>query len=91
MDSTSVPAVIGNAVKSWTFTVQDYSILAAQSIRNIFTSSRYFTDLIQQMDIIRVGSMRIVLVALFCGGGLTDPVPGAGDGVDDLGLSEFAP
>lgn len=70
MNSTSVPAVIGNAVKSWTFTVQDYSILAAQSIRNIFTSSRYFADLIEQMDIIGVGSLRIVLVALLCVGGV---------------------
>ena len=70
MNSTSVPAVIGNAVKSWTFTVQDYSILAAQSIRNIFTGSRYFTDLIEQMDIIGVGSLRIVLVALLCVGGV---------------------
>jgi phospholipid/cholesterol/gamma-HCH transport system permease protein len=70
VNSTSVPAVIGNAVKSWTFTVQDYSILAAQSIRNIFTSSRYFTDLVEQMDIIGVGSLRIVLVALLCVGGV---------------------
>jgi phospholipid/cholesterol/gamma-HCH transport system permease protein len=57
-------------MKSWTFTVQDYSILAAQSIRNIFTSSRYFTDLVEQMDIIGVGSLRIVLVALLCVGGV---------------------
>ena len=70
MNSTSVPAVIGSAVKSWTFTVQDYSILAAQSIRNIFTSSRYFNDLVEQMDIIGVGSLRIVLVALLCVGGV---------------------
>ncbi|HEY1482915.1 MAG TPA: ABC transporter permease [Candidatus Acidoferrum sp.] len=70
MNGTSVPAVIGNAMKSWTFTVQDYSILAAQSIRNIFTSSRYFTDLVEQMDIIGVGSLRIVLVALLCVGGV---------------------
>jgi phospholipid/cholesterol/gamma-HCH transport system permease protein len=70
VNSTSVPSVIGNAVKSWTFTVQDYSILAAQSIRNIFTSSRYFTDLVEQMDIIGVGSLRIVLVALLCVGGV---------------------
>jgi phospholipid/cholesterol/gamma-HCH transport system permease protein len=70
VNSTSVPAVIGNAVKSWTFTVQDYSILTAQSIRNIFTSSRYFTDLVEQMDIIGVGSLRIVLIALLCVGGV---------------------
>jgi phospholipid/cholesterol/gamma-HCH transport system permease protein len=57
-------------MKSWTFTVQDYSILAAQAIRNIFTSSRYFTDLVEQMDIIGVGSLRIVLVALLCVGGV---------------------
>src|SRR6201995_1496750 len=57
-------------MKSLTFTVQDYSILAVQSVRNIFATSRYFTDLIEQMDVIGVGSLRIVVVALICVGGV---------------------
>ncbi|HEY2457918.1 MAG TPA: ABC transporter permease [Candidatus Acidoferrum sp.] len=70
MNEPSVPSVIGNVMKSLTFTVQDYSILAVQSVRNMFATSRYFTDLIEQMDVIGVGSLRIVVVALICVGGV---------------------
>lgn len=66
----TVPATIGNAVKNLTFTVQDYSLLAVHSVRSMFNTSRYFTDLIDQMDIIGVGSLRIVAVALLCVGGV---------------------
>jgi phospholipid/cholesterol/gamma-HCH transport system permease protein len=70
MSSTSVPSVIGNALKAWTFSLQDYSLLAAQSIRNVFVGTRYFSELVQQMDVIGVGSLPIVAVALFCVGGV---------------------
>jgi phospholipid/cholesterol/gamma-HCH transport system permease protein len=70
VNSTSVPSVIANALKTWIFIVQDYSLLATQSVRNIFSSRRYFTDLVEQMDIIGVGSLRIVLAALLCVGGV---------------------
>jgi phospholipid/cholesterol/gamma-HCH transport system permease protein len=70
VSSTSVTSVIGNAVKSWTFVVQDYSLLTVHSVRNIFGAKRYFSDLVKQMDLIGVGSLRIVVVALFCVGGV---------------------
>jgi phospholipid/cholesterol/gamma-HCH transport system permease protein len=70
MNSISVPSVIGNTLKTWTFSVQDYSLLAMQSVRNIFATTRYFPDLIEQMDLIGVGSLLIVAVALLCVGGV---------------------
>ena len=51
------------------FITQDYSLLVVQSVRNIFATRRYFADLIEQMDVIGVGSLRIVVVALLCVGG----------------------
>jgi phospholipid/cholesterol/gamma-HCH transport system permease protein len=73
MDSPSVPSVpsvIGNALKTWTFLLQDYSLLTVHSVRSVFATSRYFTDLVEQMDLIGVGSLLIVVVALFCVGGV---------------------
>ena len=70
MSETSVPVVVGNTLKTWTFWVQDYSLLSVQSVRNIFTTRRYFTDLVQQMDLIGVGSLLIVATALLCVGGV---------------------
>jgi phospholipid/cholesterol/gamma-HCH transport system permease protein len=70
MNSISVPSVVGNALKTWTFSVQDYSLLAMQSVRNIFVTTRYYPDLIEQMDLIGVGSLMIVAVALLCVGGV---------------------
>jgi phospholipid/cholesterol/gamma-HCH transport system permease protein len=70
VNSTSVTSAITKALKMWVFIVQDYSLLATQSIRNIFASRRYFADLVEQMDIIGVGSLRIIVVALLCVGGV---------------------
>jgi phospholipid/cholesterol/gamma-HCH transport system permease protein len=54
----------------WTSFLQDYSLLTIQSVRSIFASTRYFSDLVNQMDQIGVGSVLIVVVALFCVGGV---------------------
>jgi phospholipid/cholesterol/gamma-HCH transport system permease protein len=70
VNSTSANSVVTNTLKTWTFIVQDYSLLAVQSVRNIFATSRYLTDLVEQMDLIGVGSLRIVVVALLCVGGV---------------------
>jgi phospholipid/cholesterol/gamma-HCH transport system permease protein len=70
VNSTSANSAVTNTLKTWTFIVQDYSLLAVQSVRNIFASSRYLTDLVEQMDLIGVGSLRIVVVALLCVGGV---------------------
>jgi phospholipid/cholesterol/gamma-HCH transport system permease protein len=70
MNSSSVSSVIGNALKMWTFSLQDYSLLTMKSVRNMFGSRGYFSDLVDQMDQIGVGSSLIVVVALFCVGGV---------------------
>lgn len=45
--------------------VQDYSILAAQSVANLFRRPRYLADMVQQMDLIGFGSLPIVLASVF--------------------------
>lgn len=70
MNSSSIPAAVGNTLKMWTFSIQDYSLLTFQSVGNMFAKRSYFVDLIDQMDQIGVGSLSIVLVALLCVGGV---------------------
>jgi phospholipid/cholesterol/gamma-HCH transport system permease protein len=45
--------------------VQDYSILCAHAVANVFTSPHYVLDLIDQMDNIGVGSLPIVVLTGF--------------------------
>ena len=48
--------------------VQEYSLLSARSISNVFTRPRYIADTMQQADLIGVGSLPIVvLTGLFTG------------------------
>src|SRR5260370_19712159 len=70
LNSTSIPSAVENTLKMWTFSLQDYSLLTIKSVRNMFPATRYFADLIEQMDKIGVGSSLIVVVALFCVGGV---------------------
>ena len=67
MDSTSANSV--NPVKAWVFIIQDYSLLALHSIQNIFADKSCFVELVEQMDVIGVGSLKIIIVALICVGG----------------------
>ena len=46
-------------------TVQDYSLLAGQSIASLFRYPRYFADMLQQADLIGVGSLPIVVLTGF--------------------------
>lgn len=45
--------------------VQDYTLLAFHSLANLFTPPRYIADTMQQADLIGVGSLPIVLAAVF--------------------------
>jgi len=45
--------------------VQDYTLLAVRSIGDLFTPPRYLADMMQQADLIGVGSLPIVLAAVF--------------------------
>src|SRR5437868_8280684 len=42
--------------------VQDYSLLAGRSLANLFRHPRYFADMIQQADLVGVGSLPIVVL-----------------------------
>src|SRR5579864_3135526 len=46
-------------------TLQDYSLLAGQSIANLFRYPRYLADMLQQADLIGVGSLPIVVLTGF--------------------------
>jgi phospholipid/cholesterol/gamma-HCH transport system permease protein len=70
MNPASVGTSIENGLKEKTFVLQDYFFLVLRSVRSAFAANRYFSDLVEQMDIIGVGSLRIVLVALLCVGGV---------------------
>jgi phospholipid/cholesterol/gamma-HCH transport system permease protein len=45
--------------------VQDYTLLSIRSLGNLFTPPRYMADTLQQADLIGVGSLPIVLAAVF--------------------------
>src|SRR5207244_10665076 len=49
--------------------VQDYALLAARSVANLFRRPLYVADMIQQADLIGVGSLPIVVLTGFCIGG----------------------
>jgi phospholipid/cholesterol/gamma-HCH transport system permease protein len=49
--------------------VQEYAVIAARSIGNVFTAPRYLGDTTQQADLIGVGSLPIVILCGFFTGG----------------------
>jgi phospholipid/cholesterol/gamma-HCH transport system permease protein len=52
------------------FYAQDYSLLSIESVRVMFGKHAYTTDMLEQMDQIGVGSILIIVTALFCVGGV---------------------
>ncbi len=61
MDLTSPSEV----AKKKVLAIQDYTLLAVQSVANVFRKPRYFGDIIQQADLIGVGSLPIVILSGF--------------------------
>jgi phospholipid/cholesterol/gamma-HCH transport system permease protein len=68
--SSSISSAIEKAVKMPIFYLQDYSLLSFQSVQSAFHAERYSGDMVEQMDLIGVGSVLIIVVALFCVGGV---------------------
>jgi phospholipid/cholesterol/gamma-HCH transport system permease protein len=64
-DTQPFLSVIGDSIRRVIFGVQDYSLLAVQSIVNAFTPPYYSADWLEQMDLIGIGSMPIVLIVGF--------------------------
>src|SRR3954469_20844698 len=50
--------------------VQDYTLLAVQSVSNLMRKPLYFADMVQQADLIGVGSLPIVVLTGFFTGGV---------------------
>ncbi len=61
----SLLATFNNTIKTYLLAIQNYIELTWQSITNIFTPPFYFQDLLDQMDIIGVGSMPIIILTGF--------------------------
>src|SRR5436853_4600507 len=51
--------------KQMVLAVQDYSVLSARSLTNVFRKPRYIADTLVQMDLIGVGSLPIVVLTGF--------------------------
>jgi phospholipid/cholesterol/gamma-HCH transport system permease protein len=64
-ETPSVAEVLIDATKQSVLKVQDYAIMSAHSVTNLFTRPRYGEDTLQQMDDIGVGSLPIVLLSGF--------------------------
>ena len=65
----SVSSVLLDALKRQILAVQDYSLLAFRSVANVLTPPHYWSDTLEQMDLIGVGSLPIVVIAsVFIGG-----------------------
>jgi len=64
-ETPSALGVVMEAVKRRILAVQDYALLSARSVTNLFTGPRYFPDTFEQMDIIGVGSLPIVILTGF--------------------------
>ncbi len=58
-------AVVNDAIKLRLLAVQDYSVLSWKALVDVFSPPFYFRDLLDQMDIIGVGSLPIVVLTGF--------------------------
>ena len=61
---------IDRTAKQFVLTVQDFSLFSWRAVLNLFSRPIYWTDFIQQSDIIGVGSTAIVVFAGFFTGGV---------------------
>jgi phospholipid/cholesterol/gamma-HCH transport system permease protein len=64
-DSTSLAGALAEIAKQRILDVQGYALLSAQSVTNLFHPPYYVQDVLDQMDIIGVGSLPIVVLTGF--------------------------
>ena len=64
-NSISLTGLLSEGAKRWILHVQDYALLSAGSITRLFSPPYYLSDVLDQMDIIGVGSLPIVLLTGF--------------------------
>ena len=61
----SVREALSDGAKRWILHLQEYSLLSARAVSNLFSTPYYVSDILEQMDIIGVGSLPIVLLTGF--------------------------
>ena len=64
-NSFSLAGALSDGAKRWILHVQDYALLSLQSVTCLFSPPYYASDMLDQMDIIGVGSLPIVLLTGF--------------------------
>jgi phospholipid/cholesterol/gamma-HCH transport system permease protein len=64
-NSFSLVGALSDGAKRWILHVQDYALLSLQSVTSLFSPPYYASDMLDQMDIIGVGSLPIVLLTGF--------------------------
>jgi phospholipid/cholesterol/gamma-HCH transport system permease protein len=64
-NSFSLTEALSDGAKRWILHVQNYALLSARSVTSLFSPPYYVSDLLDQMDIIGVGSLPIVLLTGF--------------------------
>jgi phospholipid/cholesterol/gamma-HCH transport system permease protein len=62
-EAPSFVSAFGDALKQLIFSLQDFSLLSLQSIRNLFTPPVYWIDTLEQMDVVGVGGLPIIIAA----------------------------
>jgi phospholipid/cholesterol/gamma-HCH transport system permease protein len=61
----SLTEALSGGAKRWILHVQEYSLLSSRSVASLFSPPYYVSDILDQMDIIGVGSLPIVLLTGF--------------------------
>jgi len=61
----SVTGALAEGAKRWVLHVQEYALLSARTVATLFSPPYYVSDVLDQMDIIGVGSLPIVLLTGF--------------------------
>jgi phospholipid/cholesterol/gamma-HCH transport system permease protein len=64
-NTISVTGALSEGAKRWILHMQEYAVLSARSVANLFSPPYYVSDILEQMDIIGVGSLPIVLLTGF--------------------------
>jgi len=64
-ESISITEALSDSAKRWVLHVQEYAILSGRSVTRLFSPPFYLSDVLDQMDIIGVGSLPIVLLTGF--------------------------
>jgi phospholipid/cholesterol/gamma-HCH transport system permease protein len=73
-DTSETPSplsFINGFLKRQIFALQDYALLSLQSVVDVFTPPYYWSDALDQMDAIGVGSLPIIVAASLAIGGVT--------------------